>query len=327
MHHAISTRSKFLTALALVALMGPLTAMAQAYPSRAVRVIVPFPAGGGTDVIARTLGEGLAKELGQPFVVDNKPGGGTVVGNDAVAKSPADGYTLLLTTSAFSIVPSLVAKMPYPGESAFAPVALIGRAPNMMIVKNDSPFKTARDMLAYAKAHPGKLTYGSAGNGTSVHLAAELLKNSARIFITHVPYRGASPQITDLLGGQIDLAFATVPSVAPFLAGGKLRALAVTSAARSPSWPDVPTIAESGVPGYQADVWYGVFAPAGTPPAIVAQLNAAFKRAAQSETFRQRVEREGLVTAVGTPEELSRLAKAEELRWKKVVREQNITAE
>jgi tripartite-type tricarboxylate transporter receptor subunit TctC len=327
MHYAMSTRSKFLTALALVAQACPFVATAQPYPSRAVRVIVPFPAGGGTDVIARTLGEGLAKELGQAFVVDNKPGGGTVVGNDAVAKSPADGYTLLLTTSAFSIVPSLVAKMPYAGESAFAPVALIGRAPNMVVVKNDSPFKTAKDMLAYAKAHPGKLTYGSAGNGTSVHLAAELLKNSARIFITHVPYRGASPQITDLLGGQIDLAFATVPSVAPFLAGGKMRALAVTSAARSPSWPNVPTIAESGVPGYHADVWYGVFAPAGTPPAIVAQLNAAFKRAAQSETFRQRVEREGLVTAVGTPEELSRLAKAEEARWKKVVKEQNITAE
>ena len=324
MRRAMSIRSKLLTALALAC---PFAATAQPYPSRAVRVVVPFPAGGGTDVIARTLGDGLAKELGQAFVVDNKPGGGTVVGNDMVAKSPADGYTLLLTTSAFSIVPSLVAKMPYAGESAFAPVALIGRAPNMVIVKNDSPFKTAKDMLAYAKAHPGKLTYGSAGNGTSVHLAAELLKNSARIFITHVPYRGASPQITDLLGGQIDLAFATVPSVAPFLAGGKLSALAVTSAARSPSWPDVPTIAESGVPGYQADVWYGVFAPAGTPPAIVAQLNAAFKRAAQSETFRKRVEREGLVTAVGTPEELSRLAKAEELRWKKVVKEQNITAE
>ncbi len=309
------------------ALVFPVVGVAQTFPARPVRVIVPFPAGGGTDVIARILCQEMAKDLGQPFLVENKPGAGTVIGNDFVSKSPPDGHTLLLTTSAFSIVPSLTAKLPYASDSAFAPIALLGRAPNMIVVKADSRFKTLVDVLAYAKANPGKLSYGSAGIGTSVHLAAELLKNSAKIFMTHIPYRGASPLITDLLGGQVDMGFATMPSIAPFLTSGKLRAIAVTSSVRAPTWPDVPTVAESGIRGYQADVWYGVFSSSGTPPGIVAQLNTALKRAAQTEVFRKRVEAEGLVTSVSTPEELGQLTHADELRWKRIVKAQGITAE
>jgi tripartite-type tricarboxylate transporter receptor subunit TctC len=260
----------------------------QTFPSKHIRLVVPFPPGGGTDLIARALGEALAKDLGQTIVVDNKPGAGTVIGNHDVAKSFADGHTLLLNTSAIAIVPSLVPKLPYAADSAFAPITLLGRAPNVAVVRADSPLKSAKDFLAQAKAQPGKLNYGSAGNGTSTHLAAELLKMSAKISITHVPYRGASPMLTDLLGGQIDLGFATLPSVAPFLNSGKMRALAVTSPARSSLLPDAPTFMESDVPGYQADVWYGLFAAAGTPPAIVKRLYDAVKRASESEGFRKR---------------------------------------
>ena len=299
----------------------------QTFPSKPIRLVVPFPPGGGTDIIARALGEALAKDLGQPIIVDNKPGAGTVIGNHDVAKSAADGHTLLLNTSAIAIVPSLVPKLPCASDSAFAPITFLGRAPNVAVVRANSRLKSAKDLLAQAKAHPAKLTYGSAGNGTSTHLAAELLKMSAKISVTHVPYRGASPMLTDLLGGQIDLGFATLPSVAPFLNSGKMRALAVTSAARSPLLPDVPTFAESGVPGYEADVWYGVFAPARTPPAVVTRLHDALKRAAEAEGFRKRAADEGLVLTLDSPEETGRIVRAEEAKWRRVVKEQSITTD
>ncbi|WP_232540060.1 tripartite tricarboxylate transporter substrate binding protein [Azohydromonas aeria] len=299
-------------------------AIAQGFPTKPIRLVVPFPAGGGTDNVARALGEGLAKELGQPIVVDNKAGAGTVIGNDTVAKSPPDGHTLLLNTSAFSIVPSLFPKLPYAQDKAFAPIVLIGRAPNVAVVRADSSLKSGADLLVQARTKPGKLTYGSAGNGTSTHLAAELLKLTARIQVTHVPYKGASPVVNDLMGGQIDLAFATLPSVAPFIANGKLRALAVTSAARSPLLPDVPTFAESGVPGYQADVWYGVFAPAGTPAAVVDQLHGAFRRASETQEFRKRATSEGMQLTLDASLETGRIARAEEEKWRRVVKEQGI---
>lgn len=325
-----SSRQAVVSALlAISAALGGMASNAAqaAYPERPVKIIVPYPAGGGTDAIARSLAEALTKELGQTVLVDNKPGAGTVLGNDFVSKSPADGYTLLINTSSFSIVPSLVAKLPYAGEAAFAPVAQLGRAPNMVLVSANSRFKTSKDLVTYAKANPGKLTYGSAGNGTTTHLAAELMKNVGKLDMLHVPYKGASPLITDLIGGQIDVGFATQPSAVGALASGKLRLLAVTSASRSPAWPDTPTIAESGVPGYDAEVWYGVFAPAGTPPAVVARLNEALRKAAQVETVRNQVSKEGLVLAIGTPADLGRLARSEEARWKKLVREQGISSE
>jgi len=297
-----------------------------AYPEKLVRIIVPFAPGGGTDLIARTLGTGMSQELGQSVIIENKPGGGTIIGTDAVAKSAPDGYTLLVATFAHAVNPGLQPKLPYATDKAFAPVVLIGRSPNVLVVKSDSPYKTVQDVIAAAKAKPGKLNFASQGNGTSAHLAGELFKNLARVDLTHVPYKGAGPALTDLLGGQVDLMFGTAAAVTPFLQSGKLRALGVTTAERSPAFPNVPTIAESGVAGYAAESWYGLYAPAGTPPDVIAKLNAAAKKAVQGETFRKRAQDEGLIISAGAPAELDTYVRGEEARWKKIVKENNITA-
>lgn len=274
--------------------------------------------------MARAIAEGLSRELGQPVVVDNKPGAGTVIGNDFVAKSPPDGHTLLLNTSAVAIVSSLYARLPYPADTGLAPVMIAGRAPNVAVVRAESPIASARDLLARARAQPGRLTYGSAGNGTSTHLSAELLKVMAKAYITHVPYRGATPMITDLLGGQIDLGFGTLPSVAPFLASGKLRALAVTGSQRSALLVQVPTFAEVGVTGYEADGWYGLFVAGATPLPLRRQLHAALLKACDSEAFRKRAAHEGLVLSMEDPEESMRIFRAEEAKWRQVVRQQGL---
>ncbi len=319
--------SAVLAVATIVQVFIPAPGWAQAFPSKPLRIVVPYTPGGGTDLVARTLAEGMSKELGQQVLVDNKPGGGTVIGSEAVAKSAPDGYTMLLTTSAHAINTSLVKALPYSATNSFASVALIGRAPNVLLTRPDRPYKTVKDVISHAQANPGKLTYGSSGNGTAVHLSGELFKLLARCDITHVPYRGAGPALTDLLGGQIDFVFATISGAAPFIESGRLRALALTSAERSPSWPNVPTLAESGVTGYSAEVWYALFAPAATPQATVARLNAAAKRAVLSDAFRKRVEAEGLVTDVGTPEQLAAFVRAEEARWAKVVQEGRITTD
>jgi len=321
--HALRLLSLALPALCTV---GGAAAQAPVF-TKPIRLVVPFPAGGGVDVIARALADGLARELGQPVVIDNKAGAGTSIGNDAVAKAAPDGLTILLNTNAIAILPSLNPKLPYATETAFAPITLVGRAPIVAVVRSDSPLRTGADLVSRARAKPGALTYGSAGNGTSTHLSAELLKVTAKVFITHVPYRGAAPMFTDLLGGQIDVGFATLPSVAALMSGGKLRALAATSARRSPLLPDVSTFEEAGVKGYQADVWYGAFAPAGTPPAVVRQWHAAFKRAAESDDFRKRATAEGLTLTLDSPEETTRIVRAEEAKWRQVVKEQGIKPE
>lgn len=315
----LAAASLALVALPAMLALAPAGASAQAFPNRTLRIIAPFTAGGGTDLVARTLAEGMAKELGQAVIVENKPGGGTVIGSDTVAKAPGDGYTLLLTTSAHAINTSLVKNLPYSTDKSFANVALIGRGPNMLVTRADSPYKTIEDVLTAARANPGKLTYGSSGNGTAVHLAGELFKMMGKVDLTHVPYRGAGPAYTDLLGGQIDFVFATAAGVGKFVESGKMRAIAVTSTARSPQWPQIPTIAESGLPGYEADVWYAVFASGGTPPDVVIRLNAAVRKATEAPVFRTRVESEGLVTTVGTPQQLTAYLRAEEERWRKVV--------
>lgn len=296
-----------------------------AYPDKPVRIIVPFAPGGGTDLIARTLGAGMAQELGQMVIIENKPGAGTVIGSDMVAKSPANGYTLLIATFAHALNPSLQPKLPYATDKAFAPIILIGRSPNVLVVRPASPYRSVQDIIAAAKASPKKLTFASQGNGTSAHLAGELFKNLTQVDMTHVPYRGAGPALTDLMGGQVDMMFATSAAVGALLEGGKLRALAVTSAQRSPAHAQLPTIAESKVPGYAAESWYGLYAPAGTPGDVIARLNAAAKKAVQMETFRKRVEDEGLVISAGTPAELDLYVRAEEARWRRVVKENNIT--
>lgn len=298
-----------------------------AYPDKTVRIVVPFAPGGGTDLVARTLGQVMSVELGQPVIIDNKPGGSTIIGTDFVAKSPADGYTMVMATLAHAVNPSMASKLPYVHEKAFAPVMLVGVSPNVLVVKPDSPYKTVADIVADAKSKPGKLSYASQGAGTSAHLAGELFKSISKTFITHIPYRGAGPALTDLMGGQVDFMFATAAAVGSLVEGGKLRAIAVTSATRSPtpSLSKLPTVAESGVPKYAAESWYGLFVPAGTPADVIAKINQAAKKAAQSETFKKRVEKEGLVISAGSPEEFGKYVLAEEVKWKKIIKDANIT--
>jgi tripartite-type tricarboxylate transporter receptor subunit TctC len=300
-----------------------------AFPDKPLKIIVPFAPGGGTDMVSRTIGHQMSLDLGQPVIIDNKPGAGTIIGTDALAKSNPDGYTLVMATLAHVVNPSIQPKLPYDYAKAFAPVMLVGRSPNVLVVRPDSPFKSVKDVIAAAKAKPGRLSFASQGSGTSAHLAGELFKNLTGTFITHIPYRGAGPALTDLLGGQVDMMFATASAVGPFIQSGKLRALGVTTAQRSPSalLANVPTIAESGVPGYVADSWYGLLAPAGTPAPVIARLNAAARKAAQSEMFRSKVESEGLVVSAGTPEEFANYLKGEEVRWSKVVKAAHITTD
>lgn len=321
---ALKSRAHLLAAIAASCMLAAPAAYA-VFPEKPVRLVVPFSPGGGTDIVARSLGAEMSKDLGQPVIVDNKPGAGTIIGTDAVAKSAPDGYTMVVSTVAHSVNPSLMAKMPYSTEKDFAPIMLIARSPNILVVRADSPYKSVKDILAAAKASPGKLTYASNGIGTSAHLSGELLKHLAKVDLVHVPYRGAGPVITDLLGGQTDIYFSTAAAVGGHIDSGKLRALAVTSAERSAGHPDVPTVAEAGVPGFQFDGWYALFAPAGTPPAIVARLNASAKKAAQSKYFREKVQPEGLMISAGSPEDLDRFIRAEIPKWAAIIKASGIT--
>ena len=311
---------------ALLASLAVLAGTAHAqYPDRPVRIIVPFAPGGGTDLIARTLGQGMTKELGQSVIIENKPGAGTVIGTDLAAKSPPDGYTLVIATLAHAVNPSLLAKLPYSNDTAFAPVTLVGRGPNVLVVRPDSPYKTVKDILDAVKA--GKnLSYASQGNGTSAHLAGELFNNLAKTQLLHIPYRGAGPAMTALRGGQVDLFFGTAAAVAGFIDQGTLRAIAVTSPEPSPAFKGVPTIAAT-VPGYSVESWYGFFVPAGTPAPVIAKLNAAIKKASQAPEFLQKVAQEGLTVTASDPAEFDRYVKAEEARWRKVVKENNIKSD
>lgn len=320
--HSLRLRAQ--TVVATLAMAA--SAAVAAFPDKPIRLVVPFAPGGGTDLIARTLGAGMSQALGQQVIVDNRPGAGTIIGTDAVAKSPADGYTLVMASFAHAVNPTLQPKLPFDTDKAFTPVILVGRGPNVLVVRAQSPYKTVADVIAAAKAQPGKLTFASQGNGTSAHLAGEMFKNFAKVDLTHVPYRGAGPAMTDLLGGQVDLFFGTAAAVSTFVDNGKLRALGVTTPQPSPALKGVPAIAET-VPGYRVESWYGIYAPAGTPADVVARLNGAAKAAAQSAEFRTKVEHEGLVVSAGSPAELDAYVRAEQARWGKVVKENNLKAD
>ena len=318
----------FLFALAAFLLASFSSAPASAgYPDRTIKIVVPFAPGGGTDVVARTLAQEMARDLGATIVIENKPGAGTIIGTQAVAASEPDGYTLLMGTFANAVNPSLKAKLPYDPQGDFAPVALIARSFNIVVVNPKSSFHSVADLIAAAKAEPEKLSYGTYGTGTSAHLAGELFKNLAKVNLTTVPYKGAAPAITDLIGGQIQVMFTTVASAAALIQGGQLRALAVTSAQRSPAFPDFPTVAEAGVPGYSAESWYGLFAPAKTPKDVIDRLNKSAATAVQSEAFKRLGVNEGLVMVASPPEELDRYFRGEEERWRKVIRDAGIKAE
>jgi len=306
---------------ALIAVIAS-AAMAQSFPTRPIRVVVPFPAGGTTDVLARAAAQKLSETLGQPTVVDNRPGAGGNIGAELVAKSPPDGYTLLMgTVGTHAINPSLYPRMPYDHVRDFAPVILVAGVPNVLVINPALPVNSVQELIAYAKANPGKLNFASSGNGTSIHLSAELFKTMTGVQITHIPYKGSAPALQELMGGQVQLMFDNLPSSLALIKGGKLKALAVTSKERAAALPDVPTIAESGLPGFEASSWFGLLAPAGTPQPVIAKLNAEIAKWLATPEAKEKLLAQGANAAGGTPEDFARHIAAETAKWQKVVKD------
>ena len=309
-------------ALALAAATFSCTALAQAWPTKPIRIVVPFPPGGGTDIIARETSQRVAAATGWTFVIDNKPGAGGNLGVDAAAKSPADGYTLVLgQTSNIAINPTLYAKMPYDSQKDLVPIVLVANAPLVMVTGVGTPYKTLADAVNTAKAKPGAINFASPGNGTVAHLTSEMFQKAAGVKTQHVPYKGAAQALTDVVSGTVDLYMSSVPTLLGQIKQGKLRPLAVTSAKRVDDLPEVPTINESGYKGFDAVTWFGLLAPAGTPKDVVAKLNAEFNKALANPELRKKLGDEGADPAGGTPEQFAALIKDEIPRWGKVVKD------
>jgi tripartite-type tricarboxylate transporter receptor subunit TctC len=316
----------------LAALMGaallPVQAQTDAYPVRPVTVVVPFPAGNTGDVLWRTLGDALGKDWGKPVLIDNKPGSGGALGAQLVMKAPADGYTLLHGSSGpIAIGPHLNKNVTYDPRKDFTPIMLVAGVTQAMVVRADSPFKTVQDLIAYAKANPGKLNYGSAGTGSTQHLTGELFKQRAQVFITHVPYRGAAPAYTDLLGGQVDFVMDSISSAVPFVQAKQMRILAVSTAKRDPVAPDAPTLAESGLPGFDVLGWMGLVGPPGMSPAVRDRINADVKKAMQSDSAKQTFTKLGMQPIGSSSEEFRRYIESEYKRWGDVVKSAGIKPE
>lgn len=292
-----------------------------AYPAKPVRLLVPFSAGGPTDVLARAIGQKLGESLGQPVVIENRAGAGGNIGSDFVAKAPSDGYTLILgTVGTHAINASLYSKLPFDVTRDFAPIALVASATIVMVANPSVPANTIKEFVALAKSKPGELHFASPGSGTPQHLAAELFKTMAGVEMTHVPYKGAAPALTDLLGGQVSLGFVSLPAALPHIKAGKLKAFGVTAARRSAVAPDVPTIAQAGLPGYEVENWYGVLAPAGTSKEIVHKLNAEIVKLLQAPDVRERLNGQGFEILQSSPEQFDAFLKSELVRWAKVVK-------
>ena len=295
------------------------------YPTKPIRLVVPFPAGGATDIFARTLSQKLAEKLGSTVVVENKPGAGGTLGSDLVAKSPADGYTLLLATSStHSIGPNLNPKMPYDAVRDFTPIGQVGNAPSIMLVPNSSPAKTIQEWIDYAKKNPGRLNYASSGNGTIVQLTAELFKSQAGLYVVHIPYKGTALAMPDLISGKIDVLFDSLPTGLPHAKEGRLRALGVTSAQRTSMAPGLPAIAEV-LPGYESNTWFGLFGPAGVRPEIVNRVNAAALQALADPEVKDKLLRLGIEPIGSSPMQFATMLSAESAKWKKIISERKIT--
>jgi tripartite-type tricarboxylate transporter receptor subunit TctC len=317
-----------LSALLLgAALTAPLPTFAQEYPSKAIRFVVPFAPGGGTDIIGRIMAQGLNEVLGQPVVVDNRGGAGSTLGTEIVAKSPADGYTILFGNISLAFNATLYTKLRYDTLRDLAPISLSAVQPNILVIHPSLPAKNLREFIDLARANPGKYNYASAGTGAGTHLAAELLKLQTKIDIVHVPYKGTGPALSDLLGGQINMMVSTFASALPHVKSGRMRALGVTTAKRSPAAPDVPTLIEGGVAGYDYSTWYGLLAPAGTPKPVIDKLHAANRKVLARDDIRQKLESQGVDPITNTPSEFAAYLKSETEKWGKVVKATGAKAE
>jgi len=315
-------------ALAIVLLCTATLAGAQQFPAKPLHLIVPFPPGGGNDTVARAIAQQIGPDLGQPVVIDNRPGAGGSVGAELAAKAPADGYTLFLAgVGSHAVNPNLHAKLPYDPVKDFAPITLVASAPSVLVVNPAVPARTLAEFTSYARAHPGKLNYASNGNGSAAQLAAALYESMADVRMVHVPYKGIAPALTDLLSGEVQLMFGTIVALVPQIQAGKLRALAVTSRKRSSLLTDVPTLAESGLPDYEAGSWYGILAPAGTPREVIDRLHGAIVKALKQPDVAKRLAAEGAELIGSTPEEFAAHIKSEIARVGQVVRAAGIRIE
>ncbi len=310
--------------LAFALLCGLSAARADDYPSKSLRLIVPFAAGGAVGAVARVLSTPLSTSLGQSIVIDNRGGAGGIIGMDVVAKSPPDGYTLLLVHSGLTYMPGLYRKLPFDPERDFDGIVTAVSGSHALAVSAASPFRTVAELIAYAKANPGKLTYGSAGIGSTLHLAAEFFKRAAGVEILHVPYKGASQATTDLVGGQVQMMFGPLVAIMPLAEAGQIRALAVTSPKRTALAPNVPTMIESGIPGFEISTWYGLAAPTGTPRPVIDRLNTETNRASKLPEVIEQFRIQGYETIGGTPDEMNTQIKADIARWTKIIRDAGI---
>ena len=314
------TKLYFMAAALACAL--PSTITAQTYPAKAIRWIVPFPPGGGTDVISRTLAQKLTESWGQQVIADNRPGSGGTIGLAQAAKLPADGYNIVLGQLAnVAIAPALYPKLPYDPVKDFTPVTLVLTAPLVLVAHPSFPAKHLKELIALARSKPDSVTFGSPGNGTTGHLATEMIKSVAKVRMTHVPYKGASPAFTGLMGGEIAIYMSSIPPALPQLTAGRVKPIAVTSAKRMPTLPAVPTIAESGLPGFEVTNWYGVMAPAGVPKEVLAKLNGELVRILKQPDVQQRFQGEGGAVVPNTPDEFAKFIRNEITKWDRAVRE------
>jgi tripartite-type tricarboxylate transporter receptor subunit TctC len=320
---------KWIAAIVAVGLVaGISSANAQNYPNRAITLVIPFAPGGSTSIVGRGIADKMSELLGEKVVVDNRPGAGGTVGTKAVAKSDPDGYTLVLGyTGTLAIGPSLYKSVGYDPRKDFAPIGLIGNAPNSLVVNPSFPAKTVAELIAYAKVNPGKVNFGSAGAGTASHITGEYFARTAGITLVHIPYKGTGPALTDLLGGHIPMAFAPIPASHPNVSAGKLRALAVTSTTRSGLLPDVPTMAEAGLPGFDASLYYGLAAPVGTPRTIIDKLNKVLREALASDEVKKQLGNDGTEITPGTPEDYADFIDKDEKKWAQLVKASGVEQE